>query len=217
MAAGTVLVPSRLGPILEELFMCWGRLDGTRPPANIVRLEHGQEYEIRRNLFAFAFTTNHCNDCLGYTIIERRQKLKQEYLGLPGPEIAQLRKNGEQVTYTLNMPLVSYLGDTMGGEFEKLECVRQSRILIAECTFFDKEHRTRAQAGKHYHFDELAKVLEGMENEHIFLTHLSRRTDINHARKRVNELLDADLAGRIHFLMERPLRRSRSQGHFIGD
>ena len=127
------------------------------------------KYEIRRNLFAFAFATNHCENCLGYSIIERRQKLKEEFLDLPGPEIARLRKQGEPVTYTLNLPLVSYLGDTTGGPFEKLACVRQSKILIVECTFFDDEHHERARAGRHYHFNELAHVLQQMENEHIII------------------------------------------------
>ena len=44
-------------PILEQLLNCWGNFDGARPPAHIVPLEPGQEYQIRRNLFAFAFAT----------------------------------------------------------------------------------------------------------------------------------------------------------------
>ena len=106
MAPGTVLLPGRLAPRLEELLGCWGRFDGTCPPAKIVGLEAGQEYEIRRNLFAFAFETNHCDNSLGYAVIERRQKLKPEYFGLPGAEIARLRRSGVPVTYTLNLPLV---------------------------------------------------------------------------------------------------------------
>jgi len=209
MAAGTVLLPVSLAPVLEQLLNCWGNFDGARPPAHIVPIEPGQEYEIRRNLFAFAFATNHGRDSLGYTIIERRQKLKQQYLDLPGPEIARLRKSGVPVTYTLNLPLATYLGDTMGGDFENLACVRHSKILIAECTFFDRAHHDRARAGKHYHFDDLAPVLENMENEYIVLTHLSRRTDIGLARKMVNNTLPGDLAQKVLFLMERPLRNFR--------
>jgi ribonuclease Z len=203
MNPGTVLLPKRLAPILEQLLACWGRFDGTHPPATIIPMEPGQEYEIRRNLYAFAFATNHCNGSLGFTIIERRQKLKSEYLETPGPEIAKLRKSGIQVTYTMNMPLVTYLGDTTSGDFEQLACVRHSKILIAECTFFDQEHRDRARAGRHYHFEELAPILEGMENEHILLTHLSRRTDIHIAKKMVADTLSDDTARRVTFLMDR--------------
>ena len=206
MAPGTVLLPKRLAQPLENLLACWGQIDGTYPPANIIPMEAGQEYEIRRNLFAFAFATNHCNGSLGFTIIERRQKLKSEFLDLPGTEIARLRKSGKEVTYTMNMPLITYLGDTMSGDFEQLACVRHSKVLIAECTFFDSDHHDRARAGKHYHFDNLSKVLEQMENEHIVLTHLSRRTDISKARKIVNKTLPDELVKKITFLMERPRR-----------
>lgn len=210
MAPGTVLLPARLAPVLERLLACWRDFDGTHPPAKIIAMEPGQEYEIRRNLFAFAFATNHNSDSLGYTVIERRQKLKPEYHGLPGPEIARLRKAGEPVTYTLNMPLVTYLGDTMAGDFEQLACVTHSKILIAECTFFDQDHHDRARAGRHYHFDDLSRLLLNTQNEHILLTHLSRRTEMAQARKMVDQALPADLAQRVHFLMDRPKRPSRS-------
>ncbi len=207
MSPGTVLLPECLATPVERLLDCWAGIDGTRPPAHIVPMTAGQEYEIRRNLFAFAFATNHSRGSLGYTIIERRQKLKAEYLDLPGTEIARLRKNGEQITYTLNLPLVTYLGDTMSGDFEQLACVRQSRILIAECTFFEKDHHDRARAGRHYHFDQLAQLLPKMENEYILLTHLSRRTELNLARKMAYEALSEELAGRVVFLMDRPRRK----------
>ena len=209
MSAGTVLLPASLALPLERLLDCWGRFDGSRPPANIVPMAHGREYELRRNLFAFAFSTNHGADSLGYTIIERRQKLKPEYTELSGPEIAALRKQGQNVTYTLNLPLVTYLGDTAAGPFEQLACLRHSKVLIAECTFFEQDHHARARAGRHYHFDQLAEFLESLECEHIILTHLSRRTDIGLARKMVDDRLSPELARRVHFLMERPGRPFR--------
>jgi ribonuclease Z len=212
MVPGTVLLPECLAPAVEQLLDCWGKIDGARPPAHIVPMTAGREYEIRRNLFAFAFATNHSRGSLGYTIIERRQKLKAEYLDLPGTEIARLRKSGEQITYTLNLPLVTYLGDTMGGDFEQLACVRQSRILIAECTFFEKDHHDRARAGRHYHFDQLARLLPKMESKYILLTHLSRRTELNLARKMAYETLPEELAERVVFLMDRPRRKWRVGG-----
>ena len=210
MAPGTVLLPASLARPLEHLLDCWGRFDGSRPPAHIIPLQPGDEHQIRRNLFVFAFATNHGADSLGYTIIERRQKLKPQYLELPGPEIAQLRKSGQQVTYTMNLPLVTYLGDTAGGDFENLACVRQSKVLIAECTFFETDHRDRARAGRHYHFDDLAKWLLDTENEHVVLTHLSRRTDLSYARAAVDKTLPPELAQRVHFLMERKPRKPRN-------
>ena len=211
MAPGRVFLPERLVGPVEDLLDCWGRIDGSRPPGRIVPLQPDEEFELRRNLFLFAFATRHSAGSLGYTIIERRQKLKKEYLELPGPEIAKLRKSGVPITYTLNMPLVTYLGDTAGGDFEQLPCVRDSKILIAECTFFDPDHHDRARAGRHYHIDNLSRVLEGMNNQHIVLTHLTRRTEMAAVRQAIKERFSPQLAARTNVLMDRPRRRDRQR------
>ncbi len=210
MATGRVLLPTELAKPLGRLLDCWACLDGTRPPADVVPLNPGQEYELRRNLFAYTFETNHNGNTLGYSIVERRQKLKSEFLNLSGHQIASLREEGVPVTYTLNLPLVTYLGDTMQGGFMDLPCVRQSRVLIAECTFIDDDHYDRARAGKHFHISDLARILPEMENEYIVLHHLSRRTDIRTARKRIKQLLPDDVFERVHLLMERPRRKPTS-------
>ena len=55
MAPGTVLLPQRLAAVVDQLLECWRQLDGAKPPAKIIPMIPGEEYEIRRNLFAFAF------------------------------------------------------------------------------------------------------------------------------------------------------------------
>jgi ribonuclease Z len=207
MAAGTVLLSARLAPLVENLLACWGRIDGSLPPARLVVIRPGEEFEIRKNLYAYAFATHHTSDSMGFTILDRRQKLKPEYLDLTGPQIVELKKKGIDITYPLEVPLVTYLGDTMSGDFEKLECVRKSKILIAECTFFDQDHRDRARAGRHYHFNDLSKVLMTMENEFIVLTHLSRRTDIQLARGMIDKAFPPEFRSKIFFLMDRPVRK----------
>ena len=209
MNPGTILGPESLRLAFEHLLDTWGRIDGNRPPANIVGLEPGVEYPVRKDLFVYPFETNHNYGSLGYTVIERRKKLKDEFIGLAGPEIVKLKKQGIEITNTLNMPLVTYLGDTTSGEFEALSCVQNSKILITECTFFEPDHHERARAGRHYHIDHLMKQLPKWNNEWIIFTHLSRRTDIRYARRKLKEVFDPQTAGKIRFLMDRP-RRPRS-------
>ncbi len=213
MAPGRIFMPRRLAPFLDELLDFWGRFDGSRPPAEIIPISEGQEYEMRRNLFARAFKTSHTRDSLGYTIIEHRKKLKKEFFDLPGQEIARLRREGTEVTNTTQVPLVTYLGDTMSGDFEKLDFVCNSKILITECTFFDADHQDRATAGRHYYFNDLARWLETVNCEHIILTHLSRRTHIGQAKKRVRKLLPPEIAQKVHFLMDLHYRNPEDRGH----
>ena len=54
----------------------------------------------------------------------------------------------------------------------------------------------------------LSKLLPKLENEHIVLTHLSRRTDMQMAKKMVQKNLAPELVKKIHFLMARPQRRN---------
>ncbi len=208
MAPGNVVVPECLKDKVEALLDLWGEIDGNRPPANIIAVKPGQEYQIRRGLFAKVFETNHCRGALGFTIIDRRHKLKAKYSDLPGSEIAHLRKEGVEITYVLDYPVVTYLGDTMPGDFFELDYVRNSKILLAECTFIEPDHMDRAQAGRHLHVEQLAEILKDFNNEHIVLTHLSRRTFIRDARKRTKELFGPELFEKVTFFMELQKRQA---------
>ncbi len=202
MAPGTVVVPLCLKDKIEALLDLWGEIDGNRPPANIIGVVPGDEVQIRRGLFARVFQTNHSRGAVGYTIIDRRHKLKNEYCNLSGPEIARLRKSGEEVTYVLDFPIVTFLGDTMPGDFLNLDYVRNSKILLTECTFIDPEHTDRALAGRHLHVVQLAEILRDFNNEYIVLTHLSRRTYIRDAKRRVRQLFSQEMYKKVSFLME---------------
>ena len=203
MSPGKIYLTERLKPEVEQLLEIWGRIDGQKPPAEICVVSSGHEYEIRRGLIVKVFETNHCRESVGFTIIDRRHKLKDEYKSLEGPEIAKLRKAGADVTYILDVPLVTYLGDTMAGSFEQLDYVKKSKILLVECTFIDPDHIDRAYAGRHYHVEHLAEILKGYENEHIVLTHLSRRTDIREAKKRVEALFVPEVYEKVTIFMDR--------------
>ncbi|HOD82005.1 MAG TPA: hypothetical protein PKG77_11340, partial [Phycisphaerae bacterium] len=75
--------------------------------------------------------------------------------------------------------------------------------LLIECTFFDPDHVKRARLGKHIHVQDLAGVLEGMNNQHIFICHVTRRTNMAQARKILRKALPKETLDRISFLMSR--------------
>ena len=200
---GVALVPTSLVEPLGELMSAWGKVEGHVPPHRFVGMSDGEDYEIRRDLVVRAFATNHTTQSLGFSVIEVRNKLKIEYEGLTGPEIVELKKQGVEVTRRLELPLVSYLGDTAAAEYAKLPHVAESHVLLVECTFFDDDHIGRARAGKHLHVSDLPGVLAGMHNERIVICHVTRRTNMGLARKLLREVLDADTLKRVSFLMSR--------------
>jgi len=200
---GMALVPAGLVEPLEALMTAWGRVEGHIPPHKFVGLSAGDDYEIRRGLVARAFGTRHVAGSLGFSIVDVRQKLKQEFLHLTGPQIVELKKTGVEITDRVEVPLVAFLGDTARSNYSDLPCVAEAKALLIECTFFDADHVSRARAGRHLHVDDLPEVLEGMNNERIVIIHVTRRTNMGAARKILRKTLPKDVLGRITFLMSR--------------
>jgi ribonuclease Z len=198
---GTILAPANLlGPI-RELIDAWERLDGNKIPANLVGVKAGDEYQIKPNLFARVFPTKHSKGSVGYTVIEKRKKIKPEYARLTGPQIVELKKQAVQIDYPVELPIVTYLGDTQYVDFSELKYIAESKILIAECTFYETEHTGRAEAGRHMHINEFAMLIEKLKNEYVVITHTTQRTTMRQIRKTLKEALPAEKHEKIILLM----------------
>ncbi len=207
MSPGVVLTPPNTIDSLNQILQAWGRLDGSRIPAQLVPMRPGDEYKVKPNLFVRAFPTKHTRESIGFCVIERRKKLRPEYHDLSGPELVQLKKKGVSIDSPLEIPIVTYLGDTSYVDFSQLDYVANSQILIAECTFFEDEHTDRADAGRHMHIDEFGPLLERMNNRYIVITHLTQRTTVGQARAMLRKRLPSDVFKKIYFLMDRKYRQ----------
>lgn len=201
--AGTILAPKVLINTMQDILDLWGKLDGNRIPAKLVGIQPGDEYQIKPNLFARVFPTKHSKGSVGYTIIEKRKKLKEEFTGLNGPQIVELKKQGIIIDYTLELPIVTFIGDTQYVDFSQLDYIAKSKILITECTFYEEEHKERAEAGKHIHIEEFAKLLENMQNEHIIIVHTTQRTGMREINKILKNAMPKNIFDRITLLMNK--------------
>ena len=200
-SAGTILAPKNLLKPMREIIDAWARLDGNKIPAKLVGVKPGDEYQIKPNLFAKVFPTKHSKGSVGYSVIERRKKLKPEYKGLKSPQIVELKKQGTEIDYILDIPIATYIGDTQYVDFSQLNYITESKILIAECTFYEDEHSGRAEAGKHMHIDEFTTLLNKLHNEHIIITHTTQRTSMYEIRKILKKAMPKDKYDRITLLM----------------
>lgn len=214
MGTGTLLCHPELAPVVENLMAAWVDIERQQTPFNVIAMDPNDdsaEIELKNNIWLRAFKTDHTSRSLGYVIYEKRSKLLEEFVGLPQDKLVELKKQGTTITRILHIPLVAYLGDTAMGDHLLREDVCQAKILITECTFFDKGHRERARVGKHLHVSDLGPWLEKVEAEAIVLTHLSRRTVLNKARNELKEHLSEQMCERIHFLMDTRTNRARYQ------
>lgn len=206
-STGTVLAPQNLIKPIKQIIDAWGKLDGNQIPAKLVGVKAGDEYKIKPNLFVRVFPTKHTRGSVGYTVIERRKKLKPEYTKLNGKQLVELKKQGVEIEYPLQIPIVTYLGDTQYVDFSQLEYIAKSKILIAECTFYIEEHAERAQAGRHMHINEFAGLIDNMQNEHIIITHTTQRTPMQDIRKILKKELSAKSLKKVSLLMDRKNNR----------
>jgi ribonuclease Z len=206
MSPGTILAPPNLLQPIKEIINAWGRLDGNKVPANLVGVKAGDEYQIKPNLIARVFPTKHSKGSVGFSVIEKRKKLKPEYNKLTGPQIVELKKQGIEIDNPMEIPIVSYIGDSQYVDFSQLKYIAESKILIAECTFYEDEHSGRAEAGKHMHIEEFTTLLKDMQNEHIVITHTTLRTPMHEIRKILKNALPKDKYEKVTLFMD---KRSR--------
>ncbi len=217
---GHLYVPRPLVEPVQRLLRVWADIDGHEPPSHIHAVEAGVDVPLRRDLVVRPFEVNHpCRrhdrsviPTLGYAAIEVRQKLIAEYQNLAGPQLVELKRQGVAITRRLEIPLLAYCADTAVGDFLELDCVRNAKVLLLECTFVEPDHLDRARAGYHVHVRDLPAILPRLANEKILLIHLSRRTALSEARAILRHELGEAWDERLSFFMEhRPRARRRLQ------
>jgi ribonuclease Z len=202
MKPGTIILPRELEKPVDSLLKAWREVERQGTPYKLIPVSAGDLVEVRRDLAIRAVATHHGGVSLGYCVINVREKLKPEYLPLTGPEIAALRKQGVEIQYRLEVPLIAFLGDTTAGAVFDHPDVRKAQILITECTFFEADHKGKAKAGRHMHVDHFVDILPKLENEHIIITHVSRRTGVRKARGILRRKIGDERMKNIHFLMD---------------
>lgn len=198
----TILLPLELAGPVDDVMKAFRKVERQTVPYNLVPMAAGEFYEVRKDFGIRTLSTHHGSGALGYAVISVRDKLKPEFHDVAGTELAKLRRSGVEITYRLEVPMVTYLGDTAFGKVFEHPDVLNCRTLVTECTFFDPSHRAKAKAGKHLHVEELARVLPTLRCEHVVIGHVSRRTNVRWARGMLRKLVgEADLT-RVLFLMD---------------
>lgn len=145
-----------------------------------IGMRPGDEVALRPDLVVRAIRTFHPVPSLAYLLVRRVAKLKTELHGLAGPEIAALRRAGEEINVVEDRVEVAYATDTLVSVLDHAPELLRARVLIMECTFLDdRKSLEAARAGCHIHLDEVIERAEAFENEHVVLMHCSQlyRTD----------------------------------------
>jgi ribonuclease Z len=176
MEPPTVYIPEEILANTRSLLDAWQRLDRGRMNVNLIPVKPGDEFELSREHVISVFRTKHTVPSVGFTIWDRRKKLKPELRELSQDEIRDRKIAGEEVTEEVRFPLVCYTGDTSAEGLHACDSIMKARVLITELTFYRPEHRKeKIRKFGHMHLDDFIERAEQFENKLIIAGHFSTR------------------------------------------
>ena len=198
MEPPTVYVPAEALEDIRRFLLIMQRLDRGRMICQLNGLKAGDEIELSRELVISAYATAHTIPSLGYVVWDRRFKLKEEYHGLPGEQIRDLRLSGTPVTREVRTPLLAYTGDSSPAGLDNYPAVYDAKILITEVSFIRPSHR-REKIHKfgHMHLDDIVERADRFQNELIIFSHFSTRYHAQEIRRLIEGKLPPGLRERV--------------------
>ena len=196
MGESTYVAPAAVAADLEELFNAAGRLDGQVIPRRVVPLAPGEEFQIAKNRWLRPFETYHRVTSQGYTVWERRHRLRAEFRGLPGERLGELRKSGVNIEEAQDVALLSFTGDTRIEVLERTPELQHTETLVMETTFLDDRIDVEgARSTGHIHLDEVLQRAELLPRSEVVMSHFSARYTDEEVRRIVPERLPDELQG----------------------
>jgi ribonuclease Z len=198
MEPPVIYLPAEAIEDVRRLLLIMQRLDRGRMICELKGLQAGDEITLSRDHVITAFATTHTIPSLGYLVWDRRFKLKEEFHGLAGDKIRDLRLAGTEVTREVRTPILAYTGDTSPGGLDNYPPVYEAKILITELSFIRPNHR-REKIHKfgHMHLDDFIERADRFKNELIICAHFSTRYHPQEVRRLVESKLPATLRERI--------------------
>ena len=198
MEPPTIYLPEYAIDDVRRLLLIMQRLDRGRQTCNLIGVKPGQEIGLSRDHVVSVFETTHTIPSVGYLVWERRNKLKEEFQGLAGDQIRDLRLSGTQVTREIRTPILAYTGDTSPAGLDNFPAVYEAKVLITEMSFIRAKHR-REKIHKfgHMHIDDFLERADRFKNELIVCAHFSTRYHEDEIRRVVEAKLPEVLRGRV--------------------
>jgi ribonuclease Z len=165
---------------IHSSFTMMGNGTKKSPPFRVHQVKPGDSFKFtegKKNFQVDVFKCYHTVETNGYGVSEIKMKLKDEYKGLKGPEIVQLKRDGIEICREELDRQIVYLCDTTIQVFDDTRIFDYKHIMI-ECTIFDEENKESAYANGHIYWGDLLPIVkEHPENEFILIHFSTRYSD----------------------------------------
>jgi ribonuclease Z len=198
MEPPTIYAPVECVEDLKRLLLVMQRLDRGRQVCDLIGVEAGQEIELSREHVVTVWDTVHTIPSRGFVVWDRRQKLKDEYVGLAGHQIRDLKLAGTPITNEVRVPLLAYTGDTAPAGLDACPAAFDAKVLLTEMSFVRAAHRRdKIHKYGHMHLDDFLERAARFRNELIVAAHFSTRYHPNEVRKTLDAKLPAILRDKL--------------------
>jgi ribonuclease Z len=179
-----------LGDSYIEETIAWLKKTQSRLPFRLgwhpIKEGYKEVISMKGERYFETFATQHIKGklTLGYKIVEKRRKLKEEYRTLMPPEIGALVKSGTEVSEFYNGTLITFGGDGIPLNPDK---VAGTEILFHEATLADASERKQMV---HSTIEEAIKVADKVNPKSLVLYHLSSRYTLPDLEKATRKVLN---------------------------
>jgi len=170
---------SRSFPAMHEFFT---RFDPYTTGTVWQPVTAGDEIRVKDDILVIPIRNEHVpvppevTRSLGYKIYQTKRKLRPELIGLSGEEIRKIsvEHGKEATTMEVRTNILSYSGDTPVDDLHKWD---DTKVLIHEATFLEREEEIKIHAhkNKHSRLDEVIEMVSGSNIEKLILGHFSSR------------------------------------------
>ncbi|TGK07940.1 MBL fold metallo-hydrolase [Leptospira semungkisensis] len=197
-----IYLPESLEAPMREILSLYSKIEGFPYLYDMRSLQEGEEVELDPYHSFRAWKTFHRVESQGYTIYEKKKKLKSEFKGLSQGELLQKKSESVEVNEVHSKPVVSFSGDTKIEYVLTHKDVAESEVIFLECTYIDQERNVEnAREWGHIHLDEILHNLSAFKNEKIVLIHFSKRYPIHYIRKVLSKRIPDSEKDRFHLFL----------------
>eukprot|EP00727_Mastigamoeba_balamuthi_P006406 m51a1_g2386 hypothetical protein (364) ;mRNA; f:713667-715245 len=147
---------------------------------HIVPVAPGSVFDVDKRYRIRVAACNHSVPCVAYCVSELRSKLAERFRGMPGAELAALRRSGVAVSEEVEAPMFAFLGDTtpeavFDPSTEAGREILRYPVVFTECTDLEEREHTSGDGGHHTCWPRLRPYVEANPETLFVLMHFGER------------------------------------------
>lgn len=197
-------MPEELQEPLTQIIKLWGKIENHEYNYKFIGLKKDDEVKLNDTCFIKAFKTTHRIPSLGYTLFEKKKKLKPEHKDKSQTELIQLKRNKVEIENIEVNPIFSFTGDTTTDVFQECNWLLDSQILFIEVTYLDeRKNIEHARKWGHIHIDELLPIIANSKCEKIVFIHASGRYSPREVTNIFNSKIPDELKHKVEIFLGR--------------